>query len=156
MVWTTSHRERWDWTWIQFYLNPPLTGETNPLVITDFVYVTSQDADDKTQLGQGAMLKLAGTAKPKLSSMSPAMWISANVRIMATLVNREDLHVGNIKDYMTYMVKVGELASCYTWASVLLYDQEYGCRQAAVHFCSGADSQHLSTIMLKAKSTTPG
>ena len=81
------------------------------------------------------------------------MWISANARIMAMLVDREDLHMGNIKDYM---VKVGELASCYTWASVLLYNQEYRCRQAVARFHWGADSQHMSTIMLKAKSTTPG
>ena len=134
-----------------FYLNPTPTGEAKPLVITDYVSVTSQDAGDEIQLGQGAMLKLAGTAKPKLSSVFPAMWISANARIMATSVDREDLHRGNIKDYM---VKVG--ATRYTWASILLYDQKHRCQQAVARFRWGGDSQHLSSVLLKEKSTTPG
>ena len=73
----------------QFYLNPAPTGEAKPLVITDVVSVMSPDAGDEIQLGQRATLKLAGTVKPKLSSVSPAMWIAANARIMATLVDRE-------------------------------------------------------------------
>ena len=59
------------------------------------------------------------------------MWIAANARIMATLVDRADLHGANIKDYMTYTAKVGELASHYIWASVLLYDQEYRWRRVS-------------------------
>ena len=108
----------------QFYLNPAPTDEAKPLIITDVVSVTSQDAGDEIQLGQGATLNLAGTAKPKLSSVSPAMWTAANARIMATLVDRGDpyQHMANIKDYMAYTAKVGELAFRYTWASVLLYD----------------------------------
>ena len=76
-----------------------------------------------------------------------------NARIMVTSIDREDLHRGNIKDYMTDTANVG--ASCYSWASVL-YDQEYRCRQAAACFRWGADSQHQSTILLKEKSTVPG
>ena len=57
------------------------------------------------------------------SSVSPALWISASARIMAMSVDRGDLHRGNIKDYMA---KVG--ASRYTWASILLYDQEHWWR----------------------------
>ena len=41
---------------------------------------------------------------------------------------------------MAYTAKLGELASRYTWASLLLYDQEYRCRQAAAHFRWDADS----------------
>ena len=84
----------------QSYLNPAPTGEAKPLVITDVVSVMSPEAGDEIQLGQRATLKLAGTVKPKLSSVSPAMWIAANARIMATLVDRGDQHMANIKDYM--------------------------------------------------------
>ena len=140
----------------QFYLNLAPIGEAKPLVITDFVFVTSQDAGDKIQLGQGVMLQLAGMAKPELSSISPAMWIAASARIMATLVDRGHLNRTNIKDYMAYTAKVGELAACYTWASMLLYDQEYRCLQAAACFHCGVDSQHLSAVLLKEKSATPG
>ena len=110
----------------RFYLNPTPTGEAKPLVITDYVSVSSQDAGDEIQLGQGAMLKLAGTAKPKLSSVSPAMWISASARIMAMSADREDLQRSKMKGYMA---KVG--ASRYTWASILLYNQEHWWRASA-------------------------
>ena len=84
----------------QYYLNLTLTGVAKLPVIMDFVTVsvTAQEI----QLGQRATLKLAGTAKLTLSSVSPAMWISANARIMAPLVDKGDQHIGNIKDYMAY------------------------------------------------------
>ena len=47
-------------------LNLAPTDEAKPLVITDFVSVTSQDAGDEIQLGQGAMLKWQ--AQPNLNS----------------------------------------------------------------------------------------
>ena len=62
--WTTSHARLY--LDPRFYLNPTLTGEAKPLVITDYVSVTSQDVGDEIQLGQGVTLKLAGPAKPKL------------------------------------------------------------------------------------------
>ena len=75
---------------------------------------------------------------------------------MAVLADRVDLDIGSIKDYMVYTAKVGELVSHYTWASVLLCNQEYRRRQAAVHFHWDEHSQHLSTVILKEKSMTPG
>ena len=67
---------------------------------------------------------------------------------MAALYDSDDLDHGAAKDYMAYTAKIGELASRYTWASVLAYDQEYRRRQAA-------DSQHLCTVLLKEKAATP-
>ena len=66
---------------LQHYLKQTPTGEAKLVLTMDYVSVTVQDAGEEIQLGQGATLKLAGTAKPKLSSVSPAMWISANARI---------------------------------------------------------------------------
>ena len=57
------------------------------------------------------------------------MWIAANARIMGALYDSDDLDHGAAKDYMAYTAKTGELASRYTWASVLAYDQEYRRRQ---------------------------
>ena len=41
----------------QFYLNPAPTDEAKPLVITDFVSVTSQDTGDEIQLGDEIQFK---------------------------------------------------------------------------------------------------
>ena len=58
------------------------------------------------------------------------MWIAANACITGALYDSDDLDHGAAKDYMAYTAKTGELASKYTWASVLAYDQEYRRRQA--------------------------
>ena len=139
----------------QQYLSVTPTGENKPRLITDYVCGAVVDQSDEISLGQGATLKLA-TSKPKLSSVSPAMWIAANARVMAAMVDCGELDSTNIKDYMAYTAKIGELAARFTWASVLAYDQEYRCRQAAARFRWGADSQHLSTVLLKEKVTTTG
>ena len=102
---------------------------------------------EEISLGPGATLKLI--------SVSPAMWIAANARIMAALYDSDDLDHGAAKDYMAYTAKIGELVSRYTWASVLAYDQEYRRQQAAARFRWGSDSQHLCTVLLKEKAATP-
>ncbi len=137
----------------QFYLHKA-SGEAKPHLITDFVSDTVTDTEE-ISLGPGATLKLTSGTKPKLHAVSPAMWIAANARIMAALYDSGDLDHGAAKDYMAYTAKIGELASRYTWASVLAYDQEYRRRQAAARFRWGSDSQHLCTVLLKEKAATP-
>ena len=104
-------------------------------------------------MGPGATLKLTSGTKPKLHAVSPA--IAANARIIAALYDSGYLDHGAAKDYMAYTAKIGELASRYTWASVLAYDQEYRRRQAVARFRWGSDSQHLCTVLLKEKAATP-
>ena len=74
---------------------------------------------------------------------------------MAALYDSGDLDNGASKDYIAYTAKIGDLASRYTWASVLAYDQEYRRRQAEARFRWGSDSQHLCTVLLKEKAATP-
>ena len=118
-------------------------------MITYFVSDTVTDTEE-ISLGPGATLKLTSGTKPKLHAVSPAMWIAANARIMAALYGS-----GNLDHGAAYTAKIGELASRYTWASVLAYDQEYRRRQAAARFRWGSDSQHLCTVLLKKKVMTP-
>jgi hypothetical protein len=44
---------------------------------------------------------------------------------------------------------VGELATRFTWASVMIFDDEYRQRQAREKFPWGRDAPHLSTITLR-------
>ena len=137
----------------QFYLHKA-SGEAKPHLITDFVSDTVTDTEE-ISLGPGATLKLTSGTKPKLHAMSPAMWISANAHIMAALYDSGDLDHSAAKDYMAYTAKISELASRYTWASVLAYDQENRRRQSAARFRWGSDSQQLCTVLLKEKAATP-
>ena len=108
----------------QFYLHEA-SGEAKPHLITDFVSDTVTDTEEISSLGPGATLTLvtSGT-KPKLHAVFPAMWIAASACIMAALYDSDDMDHGAAKHYMAYTAKIGELASRYTWASVLAYDQE--------------------------------
>ena len=133
----------------QFYLHKS-SGEAKPHLITDFVSDTVADTEE-ISLGPGATLKLTSGTKPKLHAVSPAMWIAANARIMAALYDSDDLVHGTAKDYMAYTAKIVELASRYTWASVLAYDQEDRRRQAAARFRWGT----MCTVLLKEKAATP-
>lgn len=128
-------------------------GETGSVLkITDYVSCAGSELESEIQLGGGLSLKLP-SQKPKLDSVSPAMWMAANGRIMAELLQRGDLQQQDTLDYIAYTVKVGELACRYSWASVLLYDQEYRALQAASGFRWGSDTPHLSTVSLREKAT---
>lgn len=129
-------------------------GGSAALKVTDFISAAGFEPEE-VDLGGGISLKLAGQ-KPKLEKVSPAMWMAANGRIMAELIERGDLAtMHDILDYVAYTVKIGEMACRFTWASVLTYDNEYRSLQAAADFRWGADTPHLSTVSLREKAT-PG
>ena len=60
------------------------------------------------------------------------------------------------KDYIAYTAKIGELATRFSWPSVLLFDKEYRERQAMYNFRWGVDCPHLSTVFLKERVSTSG
>ena len=97
----------------QFYLHKA-SGEAKPHLITDFVSDTVTDTEE-ISLGPGATLKLTSGTKPKLHTVSPAMWIAARMPAssVAALYDSGDLDHGAAKDYMAYTAKIGELASRY-------------------------------------------
>ena len=74
------------------------------------------------------------------------MWVVASTRIMKAMMARPDFCV---KQYLTYTEMIGELACRFTWTSVLLFDEEYRQRQAAVGFPWGTEAPHLSTVLLR-------
>ena len=134
-----------------FYLAPASASGECAMRIVDFISNSARDSEE-IDLGGGISLKLAGQ-KPKLDKVSPAMWMAANGRIMAHLISTGDLDADQTLDYISYTIKIGELACRYTWASVLVYDDEYRTLQAAGGFRWGADTPHLSTVLLREKTT---
>ena len=89
--------------------------------IVDFVS-SSLFAEVEVALGGGVTLKL--NPYPKLDQVSPAMWITANSRIMGQMLNESGKNF-YVRAYLQYTEMVGELAARYTWQSVLLFDEEY-------------------------------
>ena len=113
--------------------------------IVDFVS-SSLFAEVEVALGGGVTLKL--NPKPKLDKVSPAMWITANSRIMGQMLNESGKNF-YVRAYLQYTEMVGELAARYTWQSVLLFDEEYRQWQAKQGFPCGTDAPHLGTVMLR-------
>ena len=114
-----------------------------PLKIVDFLSPTLV-AEEEVALGGGVTLKI--NSKPKLEKVSLAMWVVANTRMMKAMMARPEFCV---EQYLTYMEMIGELACRFTWTSVLLFDEEYRQRQAAVGFPWGTEAPYLSTVLLR-------
>jgi len=123
------------------------SGET-ALQIPDFVSFRDNAEHEDIELKEGVVIRLA-KGKPKLDSISPAQFIAANSRILARLIESGRLAGQGILDYLAYTAKVGEMATRYTWSSVLTYDHQYRQSQAAYGFRWGSDSQHLALVALK-------
>lgn len=124
-------------------------GET-ALLIPDFLPTT--ECLEEVALSAGSSVCFKTGQKTKLTQVAPSQWISANARIMASLIQKGRISsTAQQLDYLAYTAKVGELAGRYSWVSVLHYDNEYRLQQAAGGFRWGADSQHLATTLLREK-----
>jgi hypothetical protein len=115
------------------------------LRIVDFIS-TSLVVEEEVTLGGGVTLKM--NTKPNLDKVTPAVWIAANARILRRLMETRGPEY-DVDAYLTYTEMVGELATRYTWASVLLFDDEYRQRQARLGFQWGTEAPHLSTVVLR-------
>ena len=117
------------------------------LQIIDFVFFSDASDGEEIEVAGGVFVRLK---KPKsFTDVSPAQYLAANSRILATLLESGRLGFSQILDYLAYTAKIGEFATRFTWASVLQFDKRYREDQAAFGFRWGSDSQHLATLVLK-------
>ena len=71
------------------------------------------------------MLSFGGN-KVKLESITIEQFNIANLRIFYELLSSNKLPTSDdLRDYLSYSIKVLELPRKYTWESVLKYDDEY-------------------------------
>lgn len=132
----------------QVYLKPNNPQGKAYKKITDFISRNGQ-VEEEFQIGDGVSIKMGSSSnKRKLDQISPSQWIAANARIQAELIG-EGMEMCGIHDYLSYTAKIGELATRFTWASVLHYDDEYRRNQSIMGFRWGSDSQHLTTVLLR-------
>ena len=134
------------------------SGKNKPLLIQDFVSkVTAEEDEDVIQLGQNARLSVnVGHKCPKLSDISISEWNVAN-KILFHLIETGRLPTyGDIKSYLVYSVKINQLASKYSWLSVLQYDQDYRINRNRYSFPWTYDNMHMHTYLLNPRSAAPG
>ena len=80
----------------------------------------------------------------KLNMVTPAQWIAANSCILQDILNASGSTDNDlILDYMAHTTKIGELASTFTWESVIAYDDRYRQLQHEYGFRWGCDTPHM-------------
>jgi hypothetical protein len=142
----------------QVFLNMPTAASPSTgkyRAIVDYVPKTARRNEEEIELASGVTIKLKAGSKLKLENVSPAQWVTANSLILADIVQKESPHSdvrSLVLDYLSYTAKIGELANRYTWASVMIYDDDYRDKQARLGFRWGCDSSHLTTVSLEERS----
>lgn len=111
-------------------------------------FIPSQSRPEEVELSEGVYIRMKDTHQ-RLASINPAQWVVASNKILLALWEEEGWSGQNIKDYIVHQIKVGELATRYTWGSVIQYDQEYRDTQAELQYSFGTDSGHLSRVILR-------
>ncbi len=138
----------------QVYLTRADAGNKAKTII-DFIPRASTMNDQEVEIGNGVILRLQGGTKPKLETITPAQWTAANARILAELIKEGQSSTQYTLDYLSYTAKIGELATRYTWSSVIAFDDEYRRRQAEFRFRWGSDSPHSSQLLLRERESAP-
>ena len=121
------------------------------LRIPDFVSrLTPQDDEKIISSDDSARLTLTlGSKKPKLESITMADFSIANIRIFYELLTSNRLPTpDDLRDYLSYSVKIFELGKKFTWSSVLKYDDEFRMLQHTYGYPWDKDHSHLHEIML--------
>ena len=121
------------------------------LRVVDFVSRIRSSEDEKV-LSCDSNCKLTLTlqdTKPKLSAVTVEQFNIANLRMFYELLFSGKLStLRAIQEYLSYAIKVLELATKYTWESVLLYDDEFRILQHTYGFSWSTDHSHLHEVVL--------
>jgi hypothetical protein len=142
----------------QVYLNRPPNQGKHYRCIIDFIPRSARQSDEEFEIATGVVLKVNPTIKPKLETVTPAQWVAANACILGDMIRNGGVSMETVLDYMSYTAKVGELATKYTWVSVILYDDQYRLKQHEFQYRWGSDSPHLISLNLdvRTKNQRPG
>ena len=132
------------------FLRPPSKASEKYLKITDFVFNSIPQRDEHlvNEYGGTKLVLTSSQRKPRLDNVSIQQWVIASNRILYELFSTGQLSHASLPDYLSYNVKVMELAQRFEWRSVLKYDDEYRYLQACYSFRWGSDSHHLHTVYL--------
>ena len=138
----------------ELFLRPTRTNDITrgkALRIVDFVS-RIRPAEDEKVLSYDNNCKLAlilQDSKRKLSSVSIEQYSIANLRVFYELLFSGKLStLLHVQEYLSYAIKILELATKYTWQSVLQYDDEFRILQHTYGFSWSTDHSHLHEVVL--------
>ena len=128
-------------------------GQGKLLRIIDFVSrlrPTEEERVITTDSGsQTTLLLSVGNKNPQLEHVRVEEYSIANIRIFYELLTSGKLPTAtDIRDYLSYSIKVFELARKYSWESVLNYDDEFRVQQHMYGYPWSYDHSHLHEVML--------
>jgi hypothetical protein len=124
---------------------PARAARTHAKRLVDFV--PNHSRPEEVELSDGVYVR---KDKPvKLESVNPAQWVVASNKILLAMWDESHMSLQEVRDYINHQIKIGELATRYTWASVIQYDQEYRDKQAEMQYSFGSDAGHLSRVILR-------
>ena len=145
-------REEDDGESVDSYIPPFATvGGKKHKDITEFVRcfnIVDEKVLTASDGGMQLLIRGAGSGKPKLEDVSPLTWMGASLRILRELIRKGDLDVKDLDHYLTYMEKISDLSSKYTWASLRMYDREFRRWQAQTGVSWTQDNSHLAEAYL--------
>jgi hypothetical protein len=72
------------------------------------------------------------------------------LRILRAMAVEDKVGIGQIMEYVNYLIKFATLAQSFGWESLLQYDHEYRKGQSQMAFTWGAESAYLMQLQLKA------
>ena len=133
----------------QVYLGNSVAGNVKVKCIVDYIPRSATVHEEEIDLGNGVTFRVKGGGKLKLDLITPAQWTTANARILAEYIKDGQGDSRFTLDYLSYTAKIGELATRYTWSSVIQFDDDYRRRQAEFGFRWGSDSPHSSQLLLR-------
>ena len=139
----------------ELFLRPTRANDVTKgkaLRIVDFVS-RIRPAEDEKVLSYDKNCKLAlilQDTRPKLSSVTIEQYNIANLRIFYELLFSGKLStLLDVQEYLSYAIKVLELATKNTWESVLKYDDEFRILQHTYGFSWSYDHSHLHEVVLE-------
>ena len=129
-----------------------------PLLIPDFVIdikkgLYEEDEEDwlTTKSGAKLSLKLSKKKKPHPEEVTVPQWIGANARIVLKKLTSQSITMAEIKDYLLYTAKIGDLLQQYTPESVMVMDDVHRRKQAMEHTRFADIELHTQLVHLEKK-----
>ena len=132
------------------YLGLHTTRRGKYKAVVDYIPRSATQSNEEIDLGGGFVLTNRQGTRPKLESVTAAQWTVANMRIMAEIVRDDSPRNPNVNyEYMAHTAKIGELATRFTWTSVIAYDDAYRQCQHENGFKWGSDAPHTCIVLLR-------
>lgn len=120
--------------------------------IRDFISLVptaTTSSHDPASIQIGSQSFLLKDTKISWELLDVAQYMEGSLRILREMALHDKCSVGELLEYVNYLVKIATLGQCFQWRSVLKYDQEYRKAQAACGFKWGADNSYLMQLFLK-------